>query len=71
MQEMWVRSLGQKEPLEKEMETHSSIRAWEIPQRNQVGHSPQDHKELDVMEVTEHTVRLFILSPLLFTSVIS
>ena len=48
MQEMWVRSLGQKEPLEKEMETHSSIRAWEIPQRNQVGHSPQDHKELDM-----------------------
>ena len=31
MQENWVRSLGQEEPLEKEMATHSSIPAWEIP----------------------------------------
>ena len=30
MQEMWVRSLGQKDPLEKEMATHSSILTWEI-----------------------------------------
>ena len=28
-QEMRVRSLGQKDPLEKEMATHSSILAWE------------------------------------------
>ena len=31
MQETWVRSLGQKYPLEEEMATHSSILAWEIP----------------------------------------
>ena len=31
MQEMKVQSLGQKDPLEKEIATHSSIRAWEIP----------------------------------------
>ena len=31
MQETWVRSLGQKDPLEKEMATHSSILAWRIP----------------------------------------
>ena len=31
MQETWVRSLGQEDPLEKEMTTHSSIPAWEIP----------------------------------------
>ena len=31
MQETWVRSLGQEDPLEKEMATHSSILAWEIP----------------------------------------
>ena len=31
MQEMRVHSLGQKDPLEKEMATHSSIFAWEIP----------------------------------------
>ena len=30
MQEMWVQSLDQKGPLEKEMTTHSSILAWEI-----------------------------------------
>ena len=30
MQETWVHPLGQEEPLEKEMATHSSILAWEI-----------------------------------------
>ena len=30
-QEMRVWSLGQEDPLEKEMATHSSILAWEIP----------------------------------------
>ena len=29
--EMWIRSLGWEDPLEKEMATHSSILAWEIP----------------------------------------
>ena len=29
--ETWVRSLGQEDPLEKEMATHSSILAWKIP----------------------------------------
>ena len=31
VQEIWVRSLGQEDPLEKKMETHSSILAWKIP----------------------------------------
>ena len=31
MQETLVQSLGQEDPLEKEMATHSSILAWEIP----------------------------------------
>ena len=30
MQEMWVQSLGQNDPLEEEMATHSSILAWKI-----------------------------------------
>ena len=30
MQEIWVQSLGQKDTLEKEMATHSSILAWRI-----------------------------------------
>ena len=31
MQETWVRFLGQEDPLEKEMATHSSTLAWKIP----------------------------------------
>ena len=31
MQETWIQSLGQEDPLEKEMATHSSILAWRIP----------------------------------------
>ena len=31
MQETQVRALGQDDPVEKEMATHSSILAWEIP----------------------------------------
>ena len=30
MKEMWVQSLGWKDPLEEEMATHSSILAWKI-----------------------------------------
>ena len=30
-QETWVRSLGQEDPLEKEIATHSSVLAWRIP----------------------------------------
>ena len=37
MQEMWVQSLGWEDPLEKEMATHSSILAWEIPQSEEPG----------------------------------
>ena len=45
MWEMWVRSLGQEDPLEKRMATHSCILAWRIPrtedsQRKLVGYSP-------------------------------
>ena len=31
MRKTWVPSLGGEDPLEKEMATHSSILAWEIP----------------------------------------
>ena len=37
MQETQVRSLGQADPLEKEMETHSSILAWKIPRIEEPG----------------------------------
>ena len=32
MQELWDQFLSGEDPLEEEMETHSSILAWEIPQ---------------------------------------
>ena len=31
MQETWVQTLGQEDPLEKEMAIHSSTLAWKIP----------------------------------------
>ena len=34
---MWVRSLGQEDPLEDEMATHSNILAWEIPWTEEPG----------------------------------
>ena len=37
MRETWVRSLGQEDPLEKEMATHSSILAWRIPWTEEPG----------------------------------
>ena len=37
MQETWVRSLDQENPLEKGMATHSSILAWRIPQTEEPG----------------------------------
>ena len=37
MQETWVRSLGQEDPLEKEMATHSSTLAWKIPWMEECG----------------------------------
>ena len=37
VQETWVRSLGQEDPLVKGMATHSSILAWRIPWREEPG----------------------------------
>ena len=36
-QEMQFKSLGQEDPLEEEMATHSSILAWEIPRTEEPG----------------------------------
>ena len=43
MRETRVQSLGREDPLEKEMATHSSILAWEIPWMEEPG--PGGHKE--------------------------
>ena len=37
MQETWVQSLDWEDPFEKEMATHSSILAWEIPWSEEPG----------------------------------
>ena len=52
--EMWVQSLGREDPLEKEMATHSSILAWEIPWTEELDglYSPWGRKESDITEVT-------------------
>ena len=37
VQETWVPPLGQEDPLEREMATHSSILAWRIPWTEEPG----------------------------------
>ena len=49
-QETRVQSLGQEDPLQKEMATHSSILPWKIPQRSMEGYSPWGCKESDTTE---------------------
>ena len=43
MQATWVPLLGQEDPLEKEMATHSSILAWEIPWTEEPGGGTMVH----------------------------
>ena len=50
MQETWIRSLVQKDPLEKGMVTHYSFLAWRIPQRSVVGSQSIGRKESDTTE---------------------
>ena len=52
MWENWVRSLGQEDPLEKEMATHSSILAWRIPWMEELGGlQSTGRKESDTTEL--------------------
>ena len=46
IQETQVQSLGWEDPLEKEMATHSSILAWEIPWTEGTGYCPWGHKRV-------------------------
>ena len=49
MQEAQVRLLGREDPLEKEMATHSSILAWEMPWTEESGRlQSMGSQELDV-----------------------
>ena len=44
--ETWVKFLGQEDPLEREMATHSSILAWKIPRTEEPGelYSPEGRR---------------------------
>ena len=67
---MLVRFLGQKDPLEEEMATHSSILAWEIPQIEELGglQSIGSQRVGDDL-VTEHTQQGSLLQASLITLV--
>ena len=68
---MWdtqVWSLGQENPLEKRMATHSSILAWRIPWTEEPG-SPWDHKESDMTE--QGTLSHFIYNLCLYNLLLS
>ena len=52
MWETWVQFLGQENPLEKEMATHSGILAWRIPLSKELGGpGPWSPKESDMTEI--------------------
>ena len=60
MQETWVQFLGQEDTLEKEMATHSSILAWEIPQIEEPGRlQPMGSLRSDTTGQLTHRDRIF------------
>ena len=50
MQETWVQSLGQEDPLEKGMATHSSILAWRISWTEEPGGLEAMGLQIDMTE---------------------
>ena len=57
MQETWVQSLSRKDPLEKEMATHSSTLAWRNPWREEPGRlQSMGLKESDTTEQIHFTL---------------
>ena len=63
MQETWVPSLDQEDPLEKEMATHSSILAWEISRTEEPGglYCPWGLKESDTTWRLNNSKNIIIL----------
>ena len=59
-QETQVQSLGQEDPLEEEMTTHSSSLAWRIPWTEEPGglYSSWGCKESDTTKLSKHTALL-------------
>ena len=62
MQGTEVYSLGQEDPLEKEMAAHSSILAWRIPWTEDPGGlQSMGCEELDMTEQLTHTHKRYLL----------
>ena len=71
MRETWVQSLGQKDPLEKEMATHSSLLAWEILWTEKTGRlKSMGSQKSDTTERLNHTHHVYISSVQFSRSVI-
>ena len=55
MQETWVHFLGQEDPLEKEMATHSCILSWRIPWKEEPGRlQSMGLQEFNTTELLNH-----------------
>ena len=73
MWETWVQSLGQEDPLEKEMATHSNILAWRSQWTEEPdGYSPLGHKESDMTEwLILHNLDIYLVSEMIFREILS
>ena len=61
MQQMWFQSLGQEDPLEKEMATHSSVLAWEIPWTKEPGGLQSMESQKSLTQLSNLTTNHFFL----------
>ena len=62
MQETWIQSLGQKDPLEKEwLPTPVFLPGKSHRQRKLAGYSTWGHKELDTTEQLTHTHKVWVV----------
>ena len=71
MQETWVQSLGQEDPLEKEMTPHSNTLAWRIPWTKEPGglqFMGSQRVRYDRAAFTSHTECVFIVTVVLENS---
>ena len=58
MQETWVQFLGQEDPLEKGMATHSSILAWRIPWTEESGRLQSKGSQRAGHDLVTNTLRV-------------
>ena len=59
---MQIQSLDQKDPLEEEMATHSSILAWKIPRTEKHGRlQSMESQRVRYNEVTQHITDILII----------